>query len=251
MTEIITLRLLFQLGKIKFYIYPVVLKNKDNLILIDTGYPMFLPVIERAFDEKGLDITKLQQVILTHHDHDHMGAIKELITKYPKVEVKCSNKQAPYVLGQKKLLRLEQAEKIGETLEGNAKTDNEMFIHMLKSVQYIDNVTPVSDNEIICDGVKVIETPGHMPGHISIYVESEKTLISGDMLISEEGVLAIASKEFVLDEDAEIKSLKKVYDYNIEKIVCYHGGEYTSNNLKMELKSIIENGYTKSNLLYE
>lgn len=245
MTEVIPLRLLFQLGEMEFTIYPVVLKNSHNLILIDTGYPMFLPVIEKAFEEKGLDITQLQQVILTHHDHDHIGAIKELITKYPKVEVKCSYEQVPYVLGEKKSLRLEQAEKIGEELEGRAKTYNELFITMLKSVQYIDKVTPVSDHEVICDGVKVIETPGHMPGHISIYVESEKTLISGDMLISEAGVLAIAAKEFVLDEEAEIKSLKKICDYNIEKIVCYHGGEYVSDHLKMELKRVIENGYQK------
>ncbi|WP_258280757.1 MULTISPECIES: MBL fold metallo-hydrolase [unclassified Clostridium] len=28
--------------------------------------------------------------MLTHHDHDHMGAVKELVKKYPSVKVKCS-----------------------------------------------------------------------------------------------------------------------------------------------------------------
>jgi hypothetical protein len=29
----------------------------------------------------------------------------------------------------------------------------------------------------------------------------------------------------------------------IEKIICFHGGEYKSSNLKEELKKIIEKGY--------
>lgn len=234
MVELITLELLFEMGEIKFYIHPVVIKNNDDLILIDTGYPMFLPVIERAFEKNGLDIRNLKQVILTHHDHDHMGAVKELVKKYPYVKVKCSEEQIPYILGKKKSLRLEQAEKLGADAG---------FIQMIKSVEYSDSAIAVTDNESICNGVKVIETPGHMPGHISIYIESMKTLISGDMLILEDGVLGIADAQFVLDKDEEINSLRKIVNLDIEKIICFHGGEYTSNIIKDDLKRIIEKGY--------
>ena len=234
MTDIITLKLLFEMGEMKFYIYPVILKNNDALILIDTGYPMFLPLIEKAFEEKGLDIRNLRQVILTHHDHDHMGAVKDLVTKYPDVKVKCSTEQIPYVLGKKKSLRLEQGEKFGA---------DDGFIQMLKSVEYLDSVIELTDNEMICDGVKVIKTSGHMPGHISIYIEPMKSLISGDMLISEGGVLRIADEQFVLDKEEEIKSLKKIVNLDIEEIICFHGGVYKSNNLKKDLEKIILKGY--------
>ncbi|MFT8349753.1 MBL fold metallo-hydrolase [Clostridium saccharoperbutylacetonicum] len=232
MTELITLQLLLEMGEMRFYIYPVVVKNNDDLILIDTGYPMFLPLIEKEFETKGLNIRNLRQVILTHHDH--MGAVKDLVMKYPDIKVKCSAEQIPYVLGKKKSLRLEQAEKFG--------ADNG-FIQMLKSVEYLNSVLELRDNEIICDGVKVIETSGHMPGHISIYIEPIKTLISGDMLISEGGVLGIADEQFVLDKEAEINSLKKIVNLDIEKIMCFHGGEYKSNNLKEDLEKIIIKGY--------
>lgn len=236
MIELITLPLLFEMGEMRFYVYPTVIKNKDNLILIDTGYPGFLPVIEKAFKDKGLDINHLRQVILTHHDHDHIGAAKELAAEYPDVEIRCSKEQMPYVLGEKKSLRLEQAEKTG------ADSD---FIQMLKSVEYLDQVQPLADNEQICDGVKVIETPGHMPGHLSIYVEAVKTLISGDMLIHEGGVLAIADERFVLDKEEEIHSLKKVMNLELEKIICFHGGECISDNLNKELEEIISRGYDR------
>ena len=52
-----------------------------------------------------MDIKNLQQVILTHHDHDHIGAVKELVKKYPYVKVKYSAEQIPYVLGKKKQSR--------------------------------------------------------------------------------------------------------------------------------------------------
>jgi glyoxylase-like metal-dependent hydrolase (beta-lactamase superfamily II) len=235
MAELITLPLLFEMGEMKFYIYPVVIKSNDDLILIDTGYPMFLSVIEKAFEENGLDIRNLKQVILTHHDHDHMGAVKELVKKYPSVKVKCSAEQIPYVLGKKKSLRLEQAEELGA---------DPGFIQMIKSIEYLDSALAVADNEIICNGVKVVETSGHMPGHISIYIESMKTLISGDMLILENGVLGIADERFVLDKEEEINSLKKIANLDIEKIICFHGGEYKSDNLKEDLKKIIVKGYS-------
>ena len=119
-----------------------------------------------------------------------------------------------YVLGKKKSPRLEQAEKLGVDAG---------FIQMIKSVEYLDSALEVTDNEIICNGVKVIETSGHMPGHISIYIESMKILISGDMLISEGGVLGIADERFVLDKEAEIDALKKIVNLDIEKIICFHG----------------------------
>lgn len=114
------------------------------------------------------------------------------------------------------------------------------FIEMIKSVEYLDSALAVTDNEIICNGVKVIETSGHMPGDISIYIESMKTLINGDVLISEGGVLDIADEQFMLDKEAEINSLKKIVNLDIEEIICFHGGEYKSNSLKEDLKKLLQ-----------
>lgn len=237
MIELITLPLIFERNEIKLSINPVVIKENDDLTLIDTGYPMFSSVIEKAFEENGLNIKNLKQIILTHHDHDHMGAAKEIVKKYPSVNVKCSKEQLPYVLGKKKSLRLEQAEIAGADSE---------FMKVLKSVEYLDSALVVEDNEIICSGVKVVKTPGHMPGHISIYVEPMKTLISGDFLVCKDGVLGIADEKFVLDKEEEINSLKKIINLDIERIICFHGGEYKSNNLREDLKNIILNGYEKN-----
>lgn len=243
MTQVITLRLLYEIDDIKFFIYPVVLKNENDLILIDAGYPQSLPKLEIAFREKALDINQLKKVIITHHDVDHMGAVMELLTKYPKVEAFCSEKELPYVMGGIKSPRLKEYEKLGEKLSGEAKEANHRWIEMLQKVASIQKANVLKEQDKIYEDVIVLETPGHMEGHLSLYVESAKTLICGDLLISEEGILDIATKEFVIDKEAEIQSLRKVLPYPIVKLICYHGGEYESKHLKEELEDIIECGY--------
>lgn len=56
MVELIMLKLLFEVGEMKLYIYLVVIKNNDDLILIDIGYFKFLLVIEEVFEKYGLDM---------------------------------------------------------------------------------------------------------------------------------------------------------------------------------------------------
>ncbi len=183
------------------------------------------------------------KVIITHHDVDHMGAVMELLTKYPKVEAFCSEKELPYVMGATKSPRLEEYEKLGEKLNGEAKEANHRWIEMLQNVASLQKANILTEQDRIYEDVIVLETPGHMKGHLSLYVESANTLICGDLLVSEEGILDIATKEFVIDKEAEIQSLRKVLPYPVVKLICYHGGEYESKHLKEELEDIIECGY--------
>jgi glyoxylase-like metal-dependent hydrolase (beta-lactamase superfamily II) len=75
-------------------------------------------------------------------------------------------------------------------------------------------------------GTEIIATPGHMPGHISLYIKNYRTLIAGDALVIEEGKLAIANPNYTLDISEAKRSIKKLLDYDIQRIICYHGGEF-------------------------
>ena len=78
-----------------------------------------------------------------------------------------------------------------------------------------------------CGGITVIHTPGHTPGHICLYHKETKTLISGDALFVEDGQLVPAHPFTNLDPDLAARSLKKLSRYDIEAVVCYHGGLYS------------------------
>jgi len=78
-----------------------------------------------------------------------------------------------------------------------------------------------------CGGITVIHTPGHTPGHICLYVKESKTLIVGDALNIMDGELVGPNPQNTQDMDSAIKSLKKFTRYDIENVICYHGGLYT------------------------
>ena len=87
-----------------------------------------------------------------------------------------------------------------------------------------------------CGGIEIIETPGHMPGHISIYIKESRTLIAGDALVIEDNKLTIANPQYTLDMGEAKKSINKLLNYDIDKIICYHGGVYQT-----DIKEALEN----------
>jgi glyoxylase-like metal-dependent hydrolase (beta-lactamase superfamily II) len=68
-----------------------------------------------------------------------------------------------------------------------------------------------------------------MPGHISVYLKESKTLVTGDALVLYKGRLLTANPRTNIDNRLAKKSAKKLLNYDIKKIICYHGGEYTKN----------------------
>ena len=88
-----------------------------------------------------------------------------------------------------------------------------------------------------CGKVEIISTPGHTPGHICLYLHEFKTLIAGDALFLQNGELVISLPMFTYDMEQAKKSVKKLLDYDIEKIICYHGGVYEG-NIKEALRKI-------------
>ncbi|WP_313076061.1 MBL fold metallo-hydrolase [Lacrimispora sp.] len=226
MSHIYLLPVTFNSGKSERIIYPVLLKDENELILIDCGYPDSMPKLENAMQKYGLSLSQLTKIIITHHDHDHMGALKDITQEYPQIEVLCSKEQAPYITGKRKSLRLQQAEDIQNTLPEDKKEYGIQFQKVISSVKKVDEVSIIDSGEILpyCGGIEVVDTKGHMPGHISLYVKQEKTLISGDALVNEGGKLRMAVPEYALNMEEAKDSIRNLENYDIEKIICYHGG---------------------------
>jgi glyoxylase-like metal-dependent hydrolase (beta-lactamase superfamily II) len=80
-----------------------------------------------------------------------------------------------------------------------------------------------------CGGIIVIHTPGHAPGHICLYHKRSRTLIAGDLLFVKDGQLVPAPQFINHDSAAAIRSLEKLTPYDIETVICYHGGIYRDN----------------------
>lgn len=228
MENLIVLNIKFKFGDTEDVIHPVILKDDNELILIDCGYTGFLPVIEDAFKAENLDISQITKILVTHHDHDHMGALADFKLKYPNIKVIASEIEAPYIEGKKKSLRLEQAEELQNNLNGEEKSFGEAFCKILKSVKPTNVDILVHDGEFMdwCGGCEILATPGHTPGHISLYLKNKKTIIAGDAAVLENNQLVIANPQFTLDIESAKESIAKILNYGVETIICYHGGIY-------------------------
>lgn len=239
MNKLKVLKVEFKFNGIIDFIYPVILSDEKDMILIDCGYPNFLPLIEESAIKSGMDLSKLTKLIITHHDFDHMGSAADFKRKYPNVKILSSIIDAEYISGKEKSLRLQQAESIYDKLPKEQKENAMNFQKMLESIESVkvDMLLKDGDKFDWCGGIEIIETPGHMPGHISIYAKESKTLISGDALVVEDKKLSIANPNYTLDMTKAKESIYKLLNYDIDKIVCYHGGIYTE-EIKASLMKI-------------
>jgi glyoxylase-like metal-dependent hydrolase (beta-lactamase superfamily II) len=221
-------------------IFPAIISDEQEMVLIDCGYSGFLPLLKDAAEKEGLEFNKLTKVIITHHDFDHMGALAQIKKEYPNIKILASVEEEKYISGKEKSLRLQQAEALYDQLPESEKENARNFHKMLESVENIKVDLSLQDKQFLdwCGGIEVITTPGHMPGHISIYLKETKTLIAGDALVVENGELMIANPQYTLDMQKAKESIRKLLSYKIEKILCYHGGIY-SGKIKDALELII------------
>lgn len=240
MNRLTVLEIKFDFNGSSNVIYPVVLSDEKEVVLIDCGYPKFLPLIKADAEAKGIDISKLTKIIITHHDFDHMGALAEFKREYPHIKVLSSIDDEKYISGKEKSLRLQQAESIYDNLPEDQKENAKQFQQFIESIENVQVDVCLRDKDSFswCGGVEIVTTPGHMPGHISIYIKDSKTLISGDALVVEDNKLTIANPQYTLDIAEAKNSIKKLLNYEIDKIICYHGGIYTE-GIKESLERIV------------
>lgn len=216
-------------------IHPTLIWDENDVILIDTGYPGQLPLFRAEIEKAGVPFDKLGKVILTHQDIDHIGTLPGILAESShKIEVMASEIEKPYIQGEKRLIKLspEALAKIDELIPPDVPDEwRNAFKAVLENppASPVDR-TVIDDEELpYCGGIVVIDTPGHTPGHISLYHKQSKTLITGDALGIVDGQLVGPEPQYTLDMAAARKSLKKLMEIDIQSIICYHGGFYNKN----------------------
>lgn len=74
-------------------------------------------------------------------------------------------------------------------------------------------------------GVKVVATPGHTPGHLSLFQESDGVLFPGDVVGNMFGHLVMAPEMFTADAAEAARSLRKLAALPFDRMVFSHGEE--------------------------
>ena len=116
-------------------INPVIIQDNETMILVDTGYPDQIGLLEESAKQNDISLDKLTHIIITHHDYDHVGSLAALKRRFPHVKILASPIEKEYIEKQRKPLRLEQAEKIYPSLSEVDKEQALIFHKTLESVE--------------------------------------------------------------------------------------------------------------------
>ncbi len=230
MQDIIVLSLKFDFGDSKEIIHPVVLRDDKNTVLFDCGYSGHLNALKKALKNENIKLQDLTYVAVTHHDYDHIGCLSQLKIESPKTKILSSEKEAAYIEGRRKSLRLQQTEILRNMLPDNKKDEADLFIKILKNIQpvKVDEIIKQGDIIPVCGGCVAIDTPGHTAGHMSFYIKNSSVVIAGDAACKSNDMLTSMNTESAFDKNKASASFDKLLSLNADNYICYHGGVYSA-----------------------
>jgi glyoxylase-like metal-dependent hydrolase (beta-lactamase superfamily II) len=227
--KIIELTIPFEFNGQTNVIHPSLIESEHELALVDTGYPGFLPLIESEIARNGYDAENLKQIIITHYDNDHIGALHEFKEKYPWIRIIASEMESKFISGEKKSERLVQAENLQEHLPEEEQEFGRWFIQHLKSMKHVPVDQCVQDGDTLFSGqCKILATPGHTSGHISLYFPELNSVITGDAAVNENQRLVVANPQHCLDLGKAEQSLRRLQRLRAKYYYCFHGGKWTA-----------------------
>jgi glyoxylase-like metal-dependent hydrolase (beta-lactamase superfamily II) len=146
--------------------------NADVLTLVDTGTPGAASRVAGALRAIGREPSDVGRIVLTHRHADHAGNAAEL-ARASGADVHVAPDEAPFVRDGVEQPRPEPATVLGRGLVPYVK------------VALPWTLPPLPVEETLRDGAaigpfRVVGTPGHTPGHVSLLWEERGVLFAGD-----------------------------------------------------------------------
>jgi glyoxylase-like metal-dependent hydrolase (beta-lactamase superfamily II) len=142
------------------------LDTEDGPVLFDCGPATSVAYLKVGLAERGLDLTEIRHLLLSHIHLDHSGAAGVLVRENPWLQVHVSRIGAPHVIDPTRL------EASARRLYGTA------FDALWGELAPVPaaNVHVVGERVL---GLECFPTPGHASHHVS-YLDEDGTLYAGD-----------------------------------------------------------------------
>lgn len=218
-----------QLAKDLIHI-PVMPRNSINAyivegMLIDSGIKASFNIIQKAISQ-----TPIHLHILTHAHADHQGCSNRICNEY----------QIPLYCHEKEVARAQSG------LATADYPDSKGWIARLQQRYWAGAGYGVSktikENDLI-GNFRVIETPGHAAGHISLFREWDGTLIIGDAatnmhLLTTVTGLRLPPAIFTSNQAENIRSLQKLANLK-PRLLCFGHGPVLHNN-RRQFETFVE-----------
>ena len=165
----------------------------EKITLVDSGVSGSDSVIFDYIKKQGRDPREVSMLILTHSHPDHLGGAKA-VKRATGCKIAAHRGEKQWIEDTAKQFRERPVPGFHTLVEGPVMVD--------RVLEDCDRLEPGED--LRC---KVMHTPGHSSGSISLFLEAEKTLISADLFLLPDD---LPIYENIADCVASIRRLLKI-----------------------------------------
>jgi glyoxylase-like metal-dependent hydrolase (beta-lactamase superfamily II) len=185
-------------------------------------------------------------IVLTHAHFDHVGALRELAAAWD-VPVYAHRLELPYLTGRSSYPPPDP------TVGGGAMARLSP-LYPRGPIDVSDRVRPLPDDGSVpgMEGWRWVFTPGHTPGHVSLWREADAVLIAGDAFVTtkQESLLAVLEQRpelhgppsyFTQDWDAARASVQRLAELMPEVAATGHGVPLRGRVMREALETLAAN----------
>jgi glyoxylase-like metal-dependent hydrolase (beta-lactamase superfamily II) len=214
-------------------------------VLIDAGVIGTARMISRAAEKRFGAGSRPAAIVLTHGHFDHVGAVEDLADKWG-VPVYAHEQELPYLDGRMSYPPPDPT--VGGGLMAALST---FFPRGPIDLGSRLKTLPADGSVPGMPGWRWIPTPGHTPGHVSLWREADRTIIAGDAFITtrQESAYAAAKQEpemhgppmyYTPDWESAKASVQRLAALEPELAVTGHGRAMKGAHMRSALHALAD-----------
>ena len=220
------------------------LGNRDAWILVDTGVVGYADEIRSAAAERFGADAKPRAIVLTHGHYDHSAGALEL-AKLWDVPVYAHRLEFPYLTG------LSAYPKKDPTVGGAMAFLSRFFPNRTNNIGAVLRELPDTGEVPGLAVWQTILTPGHAPGNVALWRESDRSLVAGDALatadldswyglVGQKPRISRPASPFTFDWVKARQSVQALAQLKPAVLACGHGEPMSGAEVAGELEAFAQ-----------